>query len=535
MDDSLIDLAKSITPKFNRKIVDGWVLSEIDECLNEVDMYWRMAIGSLSIPLTYHGYEVCTPKEEYERRSRRINNAFRYDISRSNLYLVKYFLKYNNEKLADVYLNLPFVEDGGVYRSSGSQFQVTPVIGDKIFSPGVNEVFMAISRAKVTFRKINHPIVVDGEGDSAQVVWSKLYNTKTGSRAAMRILPTLAHYLFCRYGVTETFKRYANADVIVGTHGTITRQKYPVEDWVLCKSTGIPMLRIGRTRQYMSTQPSNIVIAIKRSEFNHTAKSLVGGFYYVVDHFPDQVDAQWVDHTNKWLILIGLINKPGDVSYGILQSNMANHLASLEEYVDAMIKRDLEILGIEAKDFFDILGMMIRDFSSWVRKSESTINSMYGKELYALRNMLYPIKANINKMAFRFQATAGKELRIKEVESIIATHIKPGCIYRCTKEGRGITSFQFSGSNKALKLTTSLMEQTQVGRLKKQSTVSTDDPAKKIHVSVAEVGGAFIVAKSDPSGRSRINPYVRTNAAGMTEPHPDLIPLLERVQNTLKT
>lgn len=535
MDKSLVDLAKSITPPFNKKIVDGWVTSEIERCLQEVDMYWKMAVGSLSIPLTYHGYDVCTYKEEYDRRTRRINNQYRFDISRSNIYMVKYYLRYNGEKLLDTYINLPFVEPGGIYRSSGSQFQVIPVIGDKVFSPGVNEVFMATNRAKVTFRKVNHPIVVDGEGDSAQVVWSKLYNTKTGSRATLKILPTLAHYLFCRYGVTETFKRYANADIVVGTHGTINRHKYPIEDWVFCESTKLPMLRIGRTKQFVQTKPCNIVIAIPREQFDHTAKSLVGGFFYVADHFPDQLDAQWVNHTAKWLILIGLINKPGDVSYGILQANMASHLVSLEEYIDAMIKADLVSLGIEANDFFDVLGLMIREFSVWVRRAESTINSMYGKELYAMRNMLYPIKSSINKMAFRFQAAAGKELRIKEVESIIAMHIKPGCIYKCTREGRGISSFQFSGSNMALKLTTSLMTQDQVGRLKKQSAVASDDPGKKIHVSVAEVGGAFIISKSDPSGRNRINPYAKTSDMGLVEPHPDLIPLTERVQAILKT
>lgn len=449
--------------------------------------------------------------------------------------MVKYFLSYNGERLLDVYLNLPFTEPGGIYRASGSQYQVIPVIGDKVFSPGENEIFMAIGRAKVKFRKINHPLIVDGQGDSAQVIWSKLYNTKTGSRATMKVLPTLAHYLFCKYGVKETFKKYAGADVVVGTPGTINRHAYPIEDWVICESTRLPILRIGRSKQYAQTKPCNIMFAIPRQQFNQTVKSILGGFYYVADHFPEHLDAQWVDQTTKWLILIGLINKPGDVSYGILQANMMSHLASLDEYVDVMIKKDLEILGIEANDFFDILGLMIREFSVWVRKAESTINSMYGKELIAMRNMLYPIKSSINKMAFRFQAAAGKDLRQKEVESIIAQHVKPGSIYRCTREGRGITSFQFSGSNKALKVTTSLMTQDQVGRQKKQSAVASDDPGKRIHVSVAEVGGAFIVSKSDPSGRNRINPWVRVSDRGIIEQHPDLVPLTDKVQAILKT
>lgn len=534
MDRMLVELAKTTTPSFNRRIVDGWITTEIKRCLDEVDSYWRMAVDGLSVPLKYNGYRVCSAKEEYDRRSRRINNQFRFDISRSNLYWVQYFLTFNGEPINDVYLQLPYVEDGGIYRSSGSQFSVIPVIGDKVFSPGVNEIFMAVGRAKVTFRKINHPIIVDGHGDSAQVIWARVYNNKGASRAQLKILPTMAHYLFCRYGIKETFARYAGADVVVGTHGTINRNHYPIEDWVICTSTGMPMLRIGRTKRFVPANPTDICIAVPRAQFNHTAKSLIGSFFYVVDHFPDQMDAQWVEHRNKWLILLGLINKPGDYSHGILQTDMGNHLSSLEEYVDTSVKQDLVVLGIEANDFFDVMGLMIKEFSQWVQRAESTINSMYGKELYALRNMLFPIRSSINEMAFKFQAGSGKELRMKEAESIVRMYIKPGKIYRCTREGRGISSFQYSGSNKALKLTSYLMEQTQVGRLKKQSNVASDDPAKKIHISVAEVGGAFIIPKSDPSGRSRINPYVRTSDNGIIERHQDLIPLTEATQATLK-
>jgi len=61
-----------------------------------------------------------------------------------------------------------------------------------------------------------------------------------------------------------------------------------------------------------------------------------------------------------------------------------------------------------------------------------------------------------------------------------------------------------------------------------------NDPSKRLHVSVAEVGGYSNLPKSEPSGRSRLNPCVRIDDKGVVIRNPERIEMLDSIQEMIR-
>jgi hypothetical protein len=67
----------------------------------------------------------------------------------------------------------------------------------------------------------------------------------------------------------------------------------------------------------------------------------------------------------------------------------------------------------------------------------------------------------------------------------------------------------------------------------KKSKINLKDPGKHLHSSIAEVASYNNIPKSDPTGRSRINPCLRLGPNDMVERDPDKKDLLDHVQMLL--
>jgi hypothetical protein len=91
------------------------------------------------------------------------------------------------------------------------------------------------------------------------------------------------------------------------------------------------------------------------------------------------------------------------------------------------------------------------------------------------------------------------------------------------------------GDNKAFKLTAILIPQSSShkGAGGKDRGV-INDPSKRLHVSVAEIGGYSNLPKSEPSGRARLNPCVWLTDKYVVMRNEYLRPLLDKVQQMIK-
>ncbi len=233
--------------------------------------------------------------------------------------------------------------------------------------------------------------------------------------------------------------------------------------------------------------------------------------------------------------MLGNILISGRVNAGILFNDMDEHINSLDEYIDIPVAVNLRDIGINIGDFYDLMVVVMERFSDWTLEAGNNINSLYNKELSVLYYVMYEITSAIFKLYFKLKAGANKVMNEKEIINIFKTHLRTGLIFSITKMHGEISASSYSGDNKALKFTSILVPQQETNRLKsRKGRTAIEDPTKRLHVSVAEVGGYTNIPKSEPSGRSRLNILVEIDSKNVIKRNQQLIPLLDDVSELLK-
>ena len=503
-------LISDSTPPMNRLIVDGLATSHIPMSEDYIHGIMKNAVESFPQGIEYLGCERCDPSEEFREVTRPRNNKRTIDIARSDLYLMKYFFRFKGKDLPPRYLYLPYVSEGGTIFLGGSRYVISPVLTDKVISPGQNNVFVRLLRDKVTFERLYHSMIIDGVREFTQIVWSAIYRKSAENRKVAqttKAMTCLTHYLFCKYGFSETFKKLVGFVPVVGD-ADITEGSYDKDDWVICKSSQIkPKTFIG---DYYNPNP--ITLAIPRPHWNAYTKSLVSEFFYIVDHFPTRISPQSVDNKNLWMILLGHIIFSGVYGEGKLYNNIAEHFNSLDEYVDNLVIIKLKEIGYEVTDFYSLLALVIKHFNHWIITGSEQVNSLYNKELSVLYHVLFEISSAIFRTGFRLNKIATKkELTEKEIVEVMNKNLRVGLIYSITRSHVNMSTVSYSGDNKFFKITSMMVPQASATnktvRVKKSKSVS-NDPSKKIHESISTVGSYLYLPKTSPRRDSRISPYV---------------------------
>lgn len=533
------------TEPFNPMIANGLAVTHMEEGEDYVDSIFELTAAGFPPGLKYEGCQRLDPIREYAETTKKRANRCVYDVAPSYVYLMEYKFSYNGQKIASRFMYLPFVSTAGTIYISGSRFVISPILADRVISVGMNNVFVRLNKARMTFNRLAHHYVAEIGGipirETIQVAFGDIYNKKPQKNApkpTVRAQCTLVHYLLCKYGLTETFKRYGKCDPVVG--GTeITEDTYPASDWVICRSTGMTPPRFGKKVAY---EPSNLRLAIPRDKYTTMVKNLVAGVFYVVDHFPTMMLPEWVNST-RWMVLLGHLIWGGHQGWGRLLADAQDHFDSLDEYVDEMVRDQLRqkkpierpdalMQYAQVENLYDFLALVIENFYDWLLDSEDRVSTMYDKELSILPFVYYQITSAINNLYFKLNAASKKELVAKKIESIMGQNLRPGLIYKITREHGEVTTTYTSGDNMALKITNLLVPQSNSTRAKKDRG-ALNDPAKRLHASIAEVGQAFSLPKSEPSGRSRVALTLQLDETGMVKRNENYRELLDSVQQKL--
>lgn len=530
---ALLEHVDNATTKFNPSIANGLAVEHMRHVEEYVDSVFRLTAAGFPPGLEYVGCRKCTPLEEYEEVTKKKGSRCVFDVARSDVYLMEYKFRYNGVNLPSRYMYLPFVSKAGTIYIGGSRFVISPILADRVISIQLNSVFVKLLKAKLTFGRVTHHYVANNLREGVQVAFSDVYNKKTmpnAPRPTVNAKCTLMHYLLCKYGFSEAFRRFGGCVPVVGGDD-INEDNYPDSDWVICRSTTIPPRGFGK--QFY--EPSSLKLAIPRHLYGPIVKNFVAGFFYVVDHFPSRIKPDYVDSQRLWMILLGHLIWSGNVSEGKLYSDVEAHINSLDEYVDAMVIEKLKELGYVCPDIYQLFYLIIDNFSEWLLSSEDKVSTMYDKELSILPFICYEITSAINTLYFKLKAAQKKELTEKKITNIMMVILKKGLIFKITKEHGEVTTTSTSGDNMALKITNLLVPQGSSSRsVKKKDRATIQDPGKRLHASIAEVGQAFALPKSEPTGRSRVSLCLQLTDTGLVKRDPRFIELLDQVQNKIR-
>lgn len=528
-------LMSTHTPPLNRQVMEGLAMTYMPKAEEYIDQVFRSANRSFPQGLCYVGYERCTPEEEFAEITKVKNNKRIFDLAKSDLYLVKYKFTFNGEAIPDRYIYLPYVNDAGIFSLGGAMFHVTPVLSDKVISPGIDSIFVRLLRDKIIFKRVGYNINVDGVNTATHVVWSQLYRKQRDNKkvpATTNAVTCVAHYLFAKYGFEETFRRYAGFVPEVG-EAEITTDHYPEKDWIICASTKTRP----KTYKLDFYEGTEIRLAIPRSKWNNNVKALVTGFYYVVDNFPNRFKPGYLNSTSLWMILMGHIVFSGLFGENKLYQSIQEHFVSLDDYVDSIVVEKLKENNHHIENFYDLLMLIMGNFSSLALDSEHSTLSMYGKSLEVLYYVLYDITSGIFKVNFRLSKLASKKpLTMKDVVETFNKNMKMGAVFGLSS-GKIITeSVSYSGDHKYPKITAKITEQESLpgatrGRTKR--LVMGED--KHVDISMVEAGSILFLSKSNPTPTNHVNPYVCLDlATGTILPNPKFADIREKTQNLFK-
>jgi hypothetical protein len=544
MDTELCRLMDASMPKINPAVANGFATYQLTEynVVKYIDSVFRSAAKGFPEGLTYEGCRRCTPPEDFNESSKKKgNNKRTFDVAVSHTFMMKYFFKFKGEEIVR-FINLPFVGDAGSITMSGSRFNISPVLSDRVISVGTETVFVRLLRDVLTFQRVSQNINVNGLREQINVAWAMIYHKSAKDkriRPTIKMHSTMTHYLFCKYGLMKTFQMFAQCQPVIGGP-EINTDTYPDDEWTICSSTQIKPKGCGKGLY----EPSQLRVAVRKDDFSRMmVRNLIGGLFYIADHFPGRVrpeyinntDPRWLDNTNTWVTLMGLVIWGGNQHEGVLRERVEEHLRSLDEYIDNIVLMKFKEIGIQATDLYQFMAIMIENITDMLHKSSDKVNSMYDKELSVLYFVLKDITSEIFKLYFKLKAASKKELTKKDIEERMNKTISMGRIFSITKQHPEVTTISSSGDNKALKITGVLVPQSSSSKQSgRKDRVVIDDPSRFLHVSYAEVGGFSNLPKSDPIGQSRISPWVETEASGLVVRRPKFVPMLDGIQDDIK-
>lgn len=535
------DLIAARTPKINPDLGNGLAVEHMKYLEQNLDSVFKSVAMGFPSWLKYLGCRRCDPLKSYAVVTHPKANRRVYDLAPSHIYLMEYHFQVGDEPPIVRYMHLPYVEQGGILYLSGSRFAISPVLNDRVISVGENDVFVRLLKAKLNVYRESHHYLANGQTRGGQFVWSRIHNNKRVGPAKMRVRAhcTLAHYLFCKYGFTKTFEKFLGFKPVVG--GPEVEDSHAPDQWVVCKSSPTKPrgAKVGISESSKTPyKSSELRVAIPRSHYSKEAESLLLGFFYVLDHFPDRILPSFVDDARLWQVLLGHLIWSSDIPEGKLYSDVMEHIVSLDTYMDRITDSQLREIGMPCSDVYELFWLIIRKFNEWITESNDKVNTMYDKELSVLPFVSTDYVNRINQFYFRLISTMSKDqhqrpLTSKEIKELMDNYLSIGLVHQLKKSHGEVANVSTSGDNKALKITNVIVPQTKSSR-GQASQSNIMDPALRLHVSLSEVGGFACMPKAQPDGRSRLNLFVGVEKSGLIKRNPKHAALLDRVQEMIR-
>lgn len=524
IDQRLVSIISEQRPKMNADLCNGLSAVHISDVEAHVHDVFRSAAESFPPELKYLGYQRCTPYEEYRELVRPPKPRRSFELSKSDVYMVKYLFSFKGIEMRPRYILLPIVKDGGIIHLKGTQYKVSPVIGGRAFNIDKGKVFMGTPRARLVFNKTPVSCILNERVMHADVVSSPLYNLKTEDRS--KLYSTLVHYILAEFGLRGMMARFFGIEVITG--------EVELD----------PLVEGGEHFVYKSRQmappsrgrgpyiPTEIRIAILAKDYNPIFNSIIGSVFYIIDNCTESITVADLDTPHQWLRLLSrFIFKTAD-SERKMFDEMVSHLSSIRHYMDPITKSVLAKEGIVCRDIFDLLHYLNLNFHDMVIHHD--VGSMYNMELTTTKHLTYNIVHNIFMMMFDIMKLNGDRVTIENITSSMDKILRRDKIFTVNKHGE-LSADGIATDCKPYAATCNLVSQTRAaaaGRSQKHNN-AMGDASLLLHPSQVEVGSYQMMSKAEPSGRAKANPFMHFSERSYITPNPKLVDYISVLKDLL--
>ncbi|WDS62269.1 hypothetical protein [Pseudomonas phage D6] len=538
MDPKLIAGIKARMPRMNPILANGIAVEQmmsIDEetgmnqTRKEIDKI--MAINASSWPddFKYVGNTLVTAWKHFDEITREYGSKRIANIAKTNTYMVNLNFTYKNEPLFPRPLLLPYVEDGGIVTLNGANYTVSPVSKDVGFSVLNGSIFIPFRRTKLTFKQKSHHYFCNGNRKIMYVIWSQIHNemgkrTKKDYDKRDRIESSLAQYFFAQFGVTQTFKQWAGADVQVGYLKDFPPEKYPRDQWNVYQSA-----------QLTGNHPTGEhVLVVPAHQETDLVKRLVAGFWYVVDTFPNRfVEPHYADTIDLWRIILGHMVFGDFEHQGKVAENIKSHMYSLETTLDEMTSKELESVGVKAGSIWELFHSILTDMAHHLYASDIDETSMYNKRLTVLPYVMEDFNYAVSMFSYMFQGRRDKtEWSMQELNDGLKRSFKLNtAIRKLTSEHGELDTLSMPGSNKVIRCTSILVPQDRAKSALAHNKSLLADNSRLLNASIAEVCQYRNQPKNNPDGRGRLNLFAKFRHDGLIERREEVRERIDHAQS----
>lgn len=554
MDPKIFKNIDADAPRFSESVTTGVTTMHMKLFVQEIDQTIRCAFESLPDNIEYIGCRPCTALEEYsviadlnDANKKSKTGKSKIETSRSDVRLMRFNFRFNGKDLPPKYMYVVYVGRGGITHLWGRRLTILPVIADRVYSvtkkakvstDSQDCLYMPFLRDKCNFFKLPYDYKESKLGQTttvnSYVVWSPIHKKANVTARGRNVKTSLVHYLFCKYGVTETFRKYLGTEVYVGV-SEINEVNYPPDQYVICRSTGLSD-RVGNNR---NSQPTDLRMAVPIDKYTESMRSVICGFFYVTDNFSDSYQISDIDNPKTWWGPLGSVIFPDEANHGRLLNNISIHLDSISGYLDVKVKQNLSMIDVFSEDIYEFFFYLIENLPRIIQTTD--VSDLYNKRYTVLRyvtdnfvtaafTFMYEIKGILNS------TTPGRR-KVDEavIKSALTRYFNRDLIFNLTSKptlemigSPNDSILRFSGKAKLQPSATKTPGAKSGGETDKLS-----DPSLTAHVSVIEYGSIYNFPSPEPTGREKINPWGTVDDRGAFIRDEERREQLDEVQNRM--
>lgn len=529
MDLRVMDRYFERQPDYNPLLAKGFAHSQSKYAPQYIaDRFHEAEQDSFPEGLKLMGYYPATPEEAFKTLcSFKKNTKIIYDISHSDMYIVMYrFSLHGKELKYPIPIMFPNIKEGNIMRIRDSWYQVASVLGDIAISKGHDYLFVQ-SKMKLKFQRLLHQVNINGKRKTCTVVWSQINNSKEKQNKTC-----LMHYLLVKYGLEGVLHQYCpDAEIEYGSSSKITRNNYPLDEWVHVKTAREQF--IVRGKQNVPQLRTDMMFAVRKSDWNERIEGMLASFFYIADTYPMYVHSKRdLNDVYVWQTILGDILSKGTEGAGRIISYIETHLESVDTYMTSVLRNQLRRQGLTVDTIYDLFADLIGTFSERVTVSSDEMSTMYDKCYIVLRYVLADIISGINKITFDFQKKDHAILDETAILDIFRRNLHYTDIYKLTGSDHAeVSSYSSVTDTYLYKGSMPTLRQQNVSKGKIRDIVF--GPTDRCHASIAEIGQPFIAPTKDPTGRQRMNIYAVVDQEGFVGKHEDLIDIVENAQREI--
>ena len=525
------DCVKEAIPKFNPIVANGFSKIHFEDAEAYIDNVFKITSAVFPEGLVYKGYARCTPDEEVKEIVRMNKGGRTIELSRSSVYMLKYAFEYKGQPLNPKYLWLPYVQQAGQLYMRGTLNTITPILADEGISVSGKTIFIGFLTSKVIFERLPVSFFRNGKMFSTYCIHGKIHKQdvkkiphyKSVEDKGMRMEHATVLYLFGKFGFFGTVKKYLGIE-IHATDEEFSEADFPRDEWDICESSKIRP----KTNKRGDWLPNPLKIAVRKKDWSPALEGLLAGLFYVADHFPHRVRAKYLDVTDMWRVVLSSAIFRAHFGEGKLLEEADKHFASVDNYLDDVLKLSLERRDIIVDDIYDLFMYLVENLVHIVIHAD--VGTMYGKSVTVLRYVLANIIEGINKFKFAMLGTKKRELQAKDIARELGKALQVDAFFKTKNQNSPhseITAIQAAGDNIMFNYTSKVIQQEDATRRgKKKNSGTMNKPDKLYHVSINEIGSVAYNPKFDLTGRSVLNPYQLIGKDGVTRPNPEFKRLL---------